>query len=85
MNIMGAKVNVVVLKTINSARLIKWKVKEGAMISIGRVLLIYELDSAQGKKEQRKLKSTHVGIIKKLIPKEQDVIQPGYVFDLFVL
>ena len=78
---MGAKVNVVFFKSVNSAKILKWKVKENDIISVGRVIFYYELD----KKEKRKYKSTHAGMIKQLIAKEETIIQPGYLFIIYLL
>lgn len=76
---MGAKVDVIVLQTKKSAKIIKWKVKEGNLISVGRVILIYEFESTEEKKEQSKLKATQVGTVKKILAQENEIIHPGLV------
>lgn len=66
-----------------SVKLTKWKVEEGTIIYDGRVLLLYE-ETDSGK--SAKLKSKNVGSVSKLLVKEGDVVNPGYVkpFTIFV-
>ncbi|KAJ8960152.1 hypothetical protein NQ318_003872 [Aromia moschata] len=57
-------------------KILKWKVREGITIPIGRLLLLY--DFAEPKKaEQRKLKSTKAGTVYKIIAREGDTVKPG--------
>ncbi|XP_066995998.1 RNA polymerase II subunit A C-terminal domain phosphatase-like [Anabrus simplex] len=60
-----------------SGKISTWKVKEGASVSVGCVLLLYDINTGNGQQEQKKLKSTQIGIVRKLLAKEGDTIQPG--------
>ncbi|KAK3908662.1 RNA polymerase II subunit A C-terminal domain phosphatase [Frankliniella fusca] len=62
----------------NCIKISKWKVKEGAIVSIGRVILLYDTSPGNGKPEVLKLKATAVGTVRKLLAKEGDVVQPGH-------
>lgn len=57
-------------------KIIKWKVHENNVVSIGRLLLLYDYDEAE-KAEQRKLKSTQAGTVRKLRVEEGAIVQPG--------
>ncbi|XP_069672382.1 RNA polymerase II subunit A C-terminal domain phosphatase isoform X1 [Periplaneta americana] len=76
---MGAKVVEIVLPTGKSAKILKWKVKEGTIVSIGRVILLYDINPNNGKEEQKKLKATQVGTVRKLLAKEGEIVHPGDV------
>ncbi|XP_018566284.2 RNA polymerase II subunit A C-terminal domain phosphatase [Anoplophora glabripennis] len=56
-------------------KIIKWKVREGLTIPIGRLLLLYEIDGPK-KEEQRKLKSTQAGTVHKIIAREGETVKP---------
>lgn len=49
-------------------------------MSVGRIILLYDPSPGNGKAESQKLKATAVGTVRKLLVKEGDVVQPGYVF-----
>lgn len=56
----------------------KLKVKAGTMLYDGRIILIYEsLQQKDDEPKQKKLKSTEVGIVKKILVKEGDIVAPG--------
>lgn len=74
---MNANSIVVSLTLANCIKISKWKVKEGTIVSIGRVILLYETTPVDGKSELQKLKATAVGTVRKLLAKEGDVLQPG--------
>ncbi|XP_057660801.1 RNA polymerase II subunit A C-terminal domain phosphatase [Diorhabda carinulata] len=59
-------------------KIIKWKVRKGAIVSIGYPLLTYDFVDAT-KPEQRKWKSTTAGIVHRILVQEGQVIQPGEV------
>lgn len=73
-------VNSVVLSLTleNCIKISKWKVKEGTIVSIGRIILLYDPSPGNGKPEIQKLKATAVGTVRKLLVKEGDVVQPGH-------
>lgn len=74
---MSANSVVVSLTLENCIRISKWKVKEGTIVSIGRIILLYDPSPGNGKSEIQKLKATAVGTVRKLLAKEGDVVQPG--------
>ncbi|PNF41409.1 hypothetical protein B7P43_G14422 [Cryptotermes secundus] len=76
---MGAKVVEIVLPTGKSVRILKWKVKEGTIVSVGRVILLYDINPNNGKEEQKKLKANQVGTVRKLLAKEGEIVHPGDV------
>jgi hypothetical protein len=78
---MGAEVVEIVLPTGKSAKILKWKVKEGTIVSVGRVILLYDINPNNGKEEQKKLKANQVGTVRKLLAKEGEIVHPGYVAD----
>lgn len=73
---MGAKA-VIQFPPGKSARILKWTVKEGSYISMGRVILLYDLDPDSGGGEQKKLKAKTVGVVSKLLAKEGEIVEPG--------
>jgi hypothetical protein len=52
---LGAEVVVIVLTVGKSAKILKWKVKEGTIVYVGRVILLYDINPNNGKEEQNKL------------------------------
>lgn len=61
-------------------KVLKLKVKVGTMIYDGRVLLIYVPLSDDGKileQDPKKLKSPEVGVVRRILIKEGDVVAPG--------
>ncbi|XP_063238173.1 RNA polymerase II subunit A C-terminal domain phosphatase isoform X2 [Bacillus rossius redtenbacheri] len=74
---MGGKAKVVVLPTSKAIKILKWKVKEGSVISVGRILLYYDINSNFNSRIQLKLKSTNVGTVRKLLAKEGELVHPG--------
>lgn len=52
--------------------------KEGTIVSVGRIILLYDPSPGDGKAEIQKLKATAVGTVRKLLAKEGDVVQPGH-------
>jgi len=79
---MGADVIEIVLPMGKSAKILKWKVKEGTIVSVGRVILLYDINPNNGKEEQKKLKANQVGTVRKLLAKEGEIVHPGYVADM---
>ncbi|XP_049963662.1 RNA polymerase II subunit A C-terminal domain phosphatase [Schistocerca serialis cubense] len=73
---MGAK-GVIVFPLGKPAKLLKWAVEEGSFVSIGRVLLFYNLNVDAEKPTEQKLKAKTVGVIRKLLVKEGEIIEPG--------
>lgn len=58
-------------------KILKWKVSEGNTVSIGRVVLLYDFDGGD-RKEQRRLKCTKAGTIRRLVAQEGAIVKPGY-------
>lgn len=56
-------------------KILKWKIKKGAVTRRGAILCLYE--TKNGSKE--KLKSNEVGTVLELCGKEGDIIPPGLV------
>lgn len=81
---MGAEVVEIVLPMGKSAKILKWKVKEGMIVSVGRVILLYDINPNNGKEEQKKLKANQVGTVRKLLAKEGEIVHPGYVRYAFI-
>ena len=79
---MGAKVVEIVLPSGKSAKIVKWKVKEGTIVSVGRVILLYDINHNNGREEQKKLKATQMGTVRKLVAKEGEIVHPGYVAEM---
>lgn len=62
---------------IKPIKVIKWKVQLGITVAVGRVLLLYDFADSQIS-QNKKLKSTAAGIIRRIFAKEGDVINKGY-------
>lgn len=58
-------------------KILKWKVSEGNTVSIGRVVLLYDFEGGE-RKEQRRLKCTKAGTIRRLLAQEGAIVKPGY-------
>nr|CAD7448775.1 unnamed protein product [Timema bartmani] len=71
---MGANTEVIILRTTKPVKILKWKVKEGTVLSVGRVILLYGSNTC---KEQLKLKAAHGGTVRKLLVREDDIVHPG--------
>lgn len=62
-------------------KILKWRVRSDTMVAAGRVLLLYrnatpnDEDAAE---PEKKLRATRFGRVKKLLVKENDIVQPGY-------
>ncbi|GLH06019.1 CTD nuclear envelope phosphatase 1 homolog [Gryllus bimaculatus] len=74
---MGTNCEVIVFPPGKSGKISKWKVKEGTFVSIGRVLLLYDINSSNGREELKKLKATQMGMVRKLLAREGETITPG--------
>ncbi|XP_043468210.1 RNA polymerase II subunit A C-terminal domain phosphatase [Leptopilina heterotoma] len=63
------------------AKIVKWKVSPGTMVSPGKVLLLYKTLSTNNddnKNVEEKLRSkTERGLVKKFLAKSNDIVQPG--------
>ncbi|KAK9736853.1 NLI interacting factor-like phosphatase [Popillia japonica] len=59
-------------------KVLKWKVREGSVISIGCVMLLFDYDGST-EAEQRKLKSTQAGTVHRLIAQEGAIVKRGDV------
>nr|CAI5824987.1 unnamed protein product [Callosobruchus analis] len=57
-------------------KILKWKIREGQTVPVGRVLLLYDFAESKNP-EQRKLKSLHAGTVNKIVAKQGDTINPG--------
>lgn len=57
-------------------KIIKWKVRPSVSISIGHLLLLYDFVDAKIA-QNRKLKSSTAGIIRKIVAQEGDVVNKG--------
>lgn len=57
-------------------KVLKWKVSEGSVISIGRVMILFDFDGSTTA-QQRKLKSTQAGTVHRLIAQEGAIIKRG--------
>lgn len=64
----------------NDIKIFKWKVKEGFQVSHGQLILLYELVDGKDK-DVKRLKSSNVGIVKKRLFKEGDIVKKGYVYN----
>ncbi|XP_018333105.1 RNA polymerase II subunit A C-terminal domain phosphatase [Agrilus planipennis] len=73
---MAEKLEVVSQQFSNPIKILKWKVSEGYFVSMGTILLIYDV-GLNTKKEQRKLKSTRAGSVYKLLADEGAIVNPG--------
>ena len=67
--------NVTVVNFPENAVLVKFKVKEGSVVSNGTILCEYRL---QDTSKCCKLKSNLNGTVKELLAKEGDILQRGY-------
>lgn len=74
---MAEKIIVITLPTEKSIKIIKWKVKEGNAISIGRVILLYDVVS-DNKTDLKKLKASQAGTVHRIVAQEGDVVHSGY-------
>lgn len=65
------------------AKIVKWKVSPGTMVSPGKVLLLYKTLSTNNddnKNVEEKLRSkTERGLVTKFLAKSNDIVQPGFV------
>ncbi|KAJ8974676.1 hypothetical protein NQ317_018514 [Molorchus minor] len=57
-------------------KILKWKIREGTTIPIGRLLLLYDFVGAK-REEQRKLKSTQAGTVHKIVAQEGYTVKTG--------
>lgn len=57
-------------------KIVKWKVRPNVSISVGHLLLLYDFVDAK-LLQNRKLKSTTAGIIRKIVAQEGDVVNKG--------
>lgn len=57
----------------------KWKVRDGFLVSLSQVVLLYK--DSDGDTTLKKLKASKVGIVKRLCS-EGDVVSKGYVSSL---
>lgn len=73
---MAEKYVIVSHQLLKPIKILKWKVRKGSYIQIGKMVLVYEHDTID-KEEQLRLRSTHSGILSKLIAAEGAIIQPG--------
>lgn len=74
---MGGKSVNVLLTTSRAAKIRKWKVKEGMLVSARQVILIYDPVNTDSADKQLKFKCMQVGTVRKLIAKEGDIVHPG--------
>lgn len=75
---MDDKIVVVSQPLLKPLKIVKWKVSESNSISIGCVILLYNIDGEDGK-ETLKLKSTQAGTVHRIVVQENGVVKPGYV------
>lgn len=73
---MAEKTVLISQQILKPIKILKWKIKEGSSLSIGRVLLFYDFEQAE-KSEQRKLKSTQAGTVSRLIANEGAIVKSG--------
>ncbi|KAJ8925838.1 hypothetical protein NQ315_009690 [Exocentrus adspersus] len=57
-------------------KILKWKVREGITVPVGRLLLLYEIEELK-KADVRKLKASRAGTVHKIIAKEGETVKPG--------
>ncbi|KAG8227390.1 hypothetical protein J437_LFUL000398 [Ladona fulva] len=74
---MGANNVIIVLPSQIPAKILKWKVSEGNLLSVGRVILLYDSNFGDGNSEPKKFKASQVGTVVKLLAAEGDIIKPG--------
>lgn len=82
---MGGKPVTVFLSTNKAAKIRKWKVKEGMLVSARQVIFLYDSLTSGSGGELGKYKCMQVGTVRKLIAKEGDVVHPGLVFKILIL
>lgn len=64
--------------TSQPGKILKWRVSKGTMVSVGRILLLYQnIGSENTDVTEKKLRATQFGRVTKLHVKEGDIIQPG--------
>lgn len=57
-------------------KLVKWKIKQGAFVSQGQILFLYN-DSSGIANEVKKLKAVRAGTVTSIKVKEGDIVEPG--------
>lgn len=57
-------------------KLVKWKVKEGAFVSQGQILFLFN-DSSGNSKDLKKYKAARAGTISSIKVKEGEIVEPG--------
>lgn len=66
------------------AKIVKWKVSPGTMVSPGKVLLLYKTLSTNNDDNsnvEEKLRSkTERGLVTKFLAKSNEIVQPGFVY-----
>ncbi|XP_049817907.1 RNA polymerase II subunit A C-terminal domain phosphatase isoform X2 [Aethina tumida] len=73
---MAAETVCITLQQTKPIKILKWKVRRNQTIPMGRVILLYDFDGAE-KPEQRKLKSSKAGTVRKILIQEGVIVQPG--------
>lgn len=64
-------------------KVVKLRVKTGTMINDNTILLIYkEMNNGSEGTEQKKLKSTKIGVVKRVSVKEGDIVKSGLVIEM---
>lgn len=63
-------------------KVVKWKIKQGAFVSQGQILFLYN-DSSGNSNELKKYKAIRAGTISAIKVKEGDIVEPGYVTSCF--
>ena len=66
--------------TSGSGKLLKWRVTKGTMVSVGRILLLYQCVGTSENEDfnEKKIRATQFGRVTKLHVNEGDIIHPGY-------
>lgn len=75
--VMAENQNAVCFNFENTSKLAKWKVRPGNRISVGTILLLYEINKENEVKQLGKMKSNVEGTILKLLVKEGAMVEPG--------
>lgn len=73
---MSEKLSLISQQFKNPIKIIKWKVGENSVLSIGSVILLYDFSDSK-KSEQRKLKSSKAGKVRKLLAVENSIVDMG--------
>lgn len=73
---MAEKKILIPLHLKNSIKILKWKVSEGNAISLGRVILLYNL-ICDKKCDTKKLKSTQAGTVHRIVAQEGETVHSG--------